>query len=165
MSLFTRRGFLTISATSVCSVIAGCSSDDKSSGGEGGAGDDKSSGGEGGAGGDGGESHTVEMTGELTFEPDTLMIAPGDTVVWENVSNANHTVTADDNIPPEAEYFASGVFKSEEAAREGYNSDQDGVVAPDETYEHTFAIEGTYQYYCIPHENHGMGGRVIVREE
>lgn len=152
MPRYSRRRLLAGGATSLGLFIAGCS------GGDGGTADG------GPTGETGGERHSVEMTGDLSFEPDGITIAPGDTVVWENVSNANHTVTAL-NIPAEAEYFASGGFDSEAAAREAYNSDREGVVAPDNTYEYTFTVEGGYRYYCIRHENHGMSGSVTVREE
>ena len=57
------------------------------------------------------------------------------------------------------EYFASGDFDSESAARDAY---PDGSIAGDETYEHTFDTAGEYQYFCIPHEQAGMKGTITV---
>jgi plastocyanin len=110
-----------------------------------------------------GETHTVDMTDGLVFDPAEITIAPGDTVVWENVGTVGHSVTAyEEEIPEDAEYFASGGFDSEDAARNGY-PDQ-GDVAGGESYEHTFEVPGTYEYFCIPHEMSGMIGEVVVEE-
>ena len=107
-------------------------------------------------------SHTVDMTDGLVFDPDELTIAPGDTVVWETVGTVGHSVTAyEDEIPGDAEYFASGGFDSEQAARNAY---PDGDVASGETFEHTFEVEGEYGYFCIPHESAGMVASLTVQE-
>jgi plastocyanin len=108
-------------------------------------------------------THTVDMTDGLVFDPDGLTIAPGDTVVWETVGSVGHSVTAyEDEIPEEAEYFASGGFDAEDAARNAYP--QEGDVASGETYEHTFEVEGEYGYFCIPHESAGMVASLTVQE-
>jgi len=107
------------------------------------------------------------MTDELVFAPDSITVAPGDTVVWENVGSIGHSVTAyEENIPAEAEYFASGGFESEDAARSAYSAgDSDsGDLGADATFEHTFPITGTYEYFCIPHESVEMLGAVEVVE-
>ncbi|WP_255151277.1 plastocyanin/azurin family copper-binding protein [Halorarius halobius] len=105
-------------------------------------------------------THTVDMTDGLVFDPDSIAIAPGDTVVWENVGTVGHSVTAyEDDIPDEAAYFASGGFDGESAARSGY---PEGDIPGGESYEHTFEVEGTYEYFCIPHESAGMLGTVEV---
>lgn len=31
------------------------------------------------------------------------------------------------------------------------------------TFEHTFEVKGTYDYFCIPHESIGMMGSMTVR--
>jgi len=113
--------------------------------------------------GGGGSSTTVDMTDGLKFEPSSITIPPGTTVVWENVGSVGHTVTAyEDEIPGDAEYFASGGFDGEQAARDGY-PDQ-GDIPGGESYEHTFDVTGTYEYFCIPHETAGMTGTVVVEE-
>lgn len=105
-------------------------------------------------------THTVDMTGDLTFEPDALTVSAGDTVVWENVSQTGHTVTAyADGIPAEADYFASGGFATEQAARSAY---PDGDIGGGATFEHTFSVPGTHEYFCVPHEGVGMTGTVEV---
>ena len=111
----------------------------------------------------GGRTHTVDMTDELVFDPEEITIAPGDTVVWDNVGAVGHSVTAyEDGIPSDAEYFASGGFASEQAARDGYPGE--GNILGGETYEYTFEVPGDYEYFCIPHEAVGMVGTVHVEE-
>lgn len=121
----------------------------------------ETTGGGGGGGGGGGTTHTVDMTDQLVFDPDSITIAPGDTVVWENVGSVGHSVTAyGDEIPGDAEYFASGGFDGEDAARNAY---PDGEVAGGESFEHTFEVEGEYGYFCIPHESVGMVASLTVQ--
>jgi plastocyanin len=105
---------------------------------------------------------TIDMTDDLVFDPDSISIAPGTTVVWENVGSIGHTVTAyQDQIPGDAPYFSSGGFDSEEAARNAY---PDGEVAGGESFEHTFDVLGDYSYFCIPHESAGMVAELTVEE-
>ena len=119
---------------------------------------------ESGSGSSGGTTHTVEMTDGLVFDPDSLTIAPGDTVEWPNVGHVGHSVTFyDDGIPEGATYFASGGFSSEEEARTGW-SNGEGNVAGGESVSHTFETTGTYEYFCIPHENAGMVAEIEVVE-
>ncbi|MFC7081048.1 plastocyanin/azurin family copper-binding protein [Halorussus caseinilyticus] len=107
-----------------------------------------------------GNQRTIDMTDGLVFDPEETTVAPGTTVVWENVGSVGHSVTAyEDEIPDEAQYFASGGFDSEEAARSAY---PDGDIAGGETYQHTLEVEGTYGYFCIPHETAGMVAELTV---
>ncbi len=103
---------------------------------------------------------TIEMTDSLVFDPDSVTVAPGTTVVWQNVGSIGHSVTAyEDEIPGEAAYFASGGFDNEQAARDAY---PEGDIGGGESFEHTFDVEGTYEYFCIPHESAGMVGSIEV---
>jgi halocyanin-like protein len=118
-------------------------------------------GGGGQQGGGGPYTRTVEMTDENVYVPESLEVLPGDTVVWENVGTAGHTITAyEDEIPEEADYWASGGFDSEEAARDGWQ--EKGLIEGGGSYEHTFETEGTHGYFCIPHETAGMVGEIVV---
>ena len=103
----------------------------------------------------------VGMTA-TAFEPRRLEVPVDTTVVWMNDSTRTHTVTAyEDAIPGGAEYFATGDFDGERAARDGF-IDGEGHLLPDQAYEHTFTVPGTYGYFCIPHERAGMVGTVVV---
>jgi plastocyanin len=111
-----------------------------------------------------GEGYDVGMTA-VAFDPPEVAIAPGESVVWRNTSSRGHTVTAyDDGIPEAADYFATGGFDSEQTAREAFRDDLGGVIDGGETFAHTFSVPGTYAYVCIPHEQAGMVGTVVVEE-
>lgn len=97
----------------------------------------------------------VEMTGEFTFAPATIEIALGDTVEWRNVSSVTHTATADPPLAVRPELV------SLPAGAAPFDS---GAVAPNATFRHTFTVAGRYDYICVPHQEFGMRGTVIVAE-
>ncbi|MDG5777166.1 plastocyanin/azurin family copper-binding protein [Haloarculaceae archaeon H-GB1-1] len=86
------------------------------------------------------------------FDPNGLLIESGTTVRFVN-SSGSHSTTAyhpdnDDTplrIPEDATAWDSGVYTNAE-----------------ETFEHTFDVEGVYDYYCTPHAMLGMVGRIVV---
>lgn len=96
---------------------------------------------------------TVGMTNMMSYTPDTVRVAVGETVRWENSSDVMHTVTADSDEALKA--------KSVELP-EGASPFNSGNLNPEDTFEHTFEVAGTYRYFCIPHEAAGMKGTVIV---
>ena len=105
--------------------------------------------------------HVVEMHA-VSFEPAEITVSAGDTVAWEFAEGEPHTVTAfEDDIPDDAEYWASGGFESEDAAREGWD-DGVGAIVDGESYVRTFETVGEHEYVCIPHEAAGMVGTVVV---
>lgn len=161
MSRLDRRQFLhrlgAAGAAALTTGLAGC-------GAQGGDGGGDSDGDDGGDDGDG--TSVVEMTDDLVYDPDSVTIEVGTTVVWENTGSVGHTVTAyEEEIPDDAEYFASGGFDSEQAARDSYavGDPASGDIAGGDSYEHTFDVAGTYEYFCVPHESAGMTGTVEVR--
>ncbi|MDS0280123.1 plastocyanin/azurin family copper-binding protein [Halomicroarcula sp. S1AR25-4] len=112
-------------------------------------------------GGSGPSGPTVTMTGDLRFDPAEVTIDPGQQVTWVNESGVPHTASAyEEAIPNEASYFASGGYESEQAVRQSTSAR--GFLERGETYSYTFDVTGTYQYFCLPHEESGMVGRVIV---
>ena len=109
------------------------------------------------------EDYDVGMA-DSAYEPAEVTVAVGDTVVWKNTSGRAHTVTAyDSGVPEGAEYFASGGFEDEGAARDAWKRGAGGIVSG-ETYEHTFETPGEYAYVCIPHERQAMTGTVVVEQ-
>jgi plastocyanin len=97
--------------------------------------------------------HVVEMTSTLSFYPSEVHITAGETVEWRNRSLFTHSVTddpskasdpADSSLPAGAKPFSA-------------------QVGPGEVYRHTFAVPGTYDYFCEPHEGLDMVGRVVVQ--
>ena len=109
---------------------------------------------------DGGSSGgtTVTLAEGQRFAPGTLEISAGTTVTFTNDSAEAHTVTAYDGAP---EYFASGGFESEDDARENL---ADALIGQEESYEVTFGEPGIYEYFCIPHEQQGMRGTIVVEQ-
>ena len=80
---------------------------------------------------------TVGMR-DYAFEPETITIAPGTTVTWAPTSGS-HTTTSE-----------SGLW------------DSGRRLAVGETFSYTFNTPGVYPYFCEPHLDRGMIGRVIV---
>ncbi len=72
------------------------------------------------------------------FTPATAGISVGDTVIWTNDSDHDHTVEADD-----------GSFDS-------------GKIKAGRTFEHRFTKAGTYAYSCALHPREK--GKIIVRK-
>jgi plastocyanin len=100
----------------------------------------------------------------VAFEPTTFTVEAGDDVVWYNNSARAHSVTAyGDALPADAAYFATGGYDTEAAAREAWEG-MNGALTSGQTYSHTFEVPGTYGYFCIPHEQAGMVGEIVVEE-
>jgi photosystem II stability/assembly factor-like uncharacterized protein len=81
------------------------------------------------------EIHDVSII-NMTFSPNSIQIAIGDTVRWTNLDSAPHTATA-----------TSGEWNS-------------GNMNLNDEYSHVFLIEEVDPYYCIYHSN--MTGSVTV---
>jgi len=90
-----------------------------------------------------------EETNEC-FIPNPVTIDIGETVTWENVDNAAHTITS--GSPTDG---PDGVF------------DSSLIMAPMggqvNTFSHTFDTAGTYDYFCMVHP--WMQGTVIVEDQ
>ncbi|MFC7077037.1 DUF5059 domain-containing protein [Haloarcula halophila] len=107
--------------------------------------------------------HVVGMQA-VAFDPEELTVNVGDTVAFEHAAGEAHNVVAyDDGIPEGADYWASGGFDSESAAREGWESGE-GAVQSGQSYVHTFETAGEHEYFCTPHEAAGMVGTIVVEE-
>ena len=94
--------------------------------------------------------------GKVYFDPIGIRVEPGDIVRWIQTSGY-HSVTAyhpeNDNhelrIPDNATPWDSGILMGQ-------------YPAPGSVFEHKFTAEGVYDYFCRPHEQAGMVGRIIV---
>jgi len=86
---------------------------------------------------------SVDVTSDFSFAPPSKTIAVGDTVDW-TWSDSGHTSTSNRNQP---ESWSSGL------------KDQGA------TFSHTFTHPGRYQYVCVPHEDIGMKGTIVVGED
>ncbi|MFC3957158.1 cupredoxin domain-containing protein [Halovivax cerinus] len=116
-----------------------------------------------------GDEYDVGMD-RNAFTPATVETRAGDPIVWKNTSGSVHTVTGyDGSFEGAAEYFASGGYDSESAARETWFDSQGGAIGTGDTFEHTIEVPGRYQYFCVPHELDGNGrarmvGTIVVTE-
>jgi plastocyanin len=85
----------------------------------------------------------VDVTSNFTFAPPSKTIAVGDTVDW-TWSDGGHTSTSNPSQP------------------ESWNSrlKDNGAI-----FSHTFTHPGRYQYVCVPHEDIGMKGTIVVGQD
>ena len=86
------------------------------------------------------------------YDPVGLHIKPGQTIRWINdmdvhsaaayhPKNAKHSL----RIPEQATPWDSGL-----------------MTTKGQRYDVTLTVEGVYDYFCLPHENDAMVGRIIV---
>jgi len=76
--------------------------------------------------------------GQYGFGPAAVRVDPGTTVTWKWVGGT-HNVVADD-----------GNYESEMSGEDGF------------TFSRTFDEEGVSKYYCMPHQQMGMKGAIVV---
>jgi plastocyanin len=101
------------------------------------------------------ETYIIKMgtdDGLLKFDPEVLVIHPGDTVKWVNNKLFPHNAVLDTSKVPN------------ELAIE--LSHKNLVFSPNESYITTFPEDippGEYPYYCQPHRGAGMVGKIIVQ--
>ena len=97
------------------------------------------------AAGAGAKEHKVEIT-ERKFKPAKIKVKKGDTVVWTNNGEGDHTVTSadDDKDKDDGESFDSG------------------KLAVGEQFKHKFEKAGKFEYVCDYHPR--MKGVVEVSD-
>lgn len=103
-----------------------------------------------------GTLYVVELR-DFYFDPAALFLREGDRVLWvlvEDQRGDGHSATAYHpvhdkrlRVPEGAEPWTSPLMKG-----------------PGETYERVFTVKGVHDYFCIPHEEVGMVGRLVVEE-
>jgi hypothetical protein len=74
------------------------------------------------------------------FDPANITVEPGTTVTWVQGGNNPHTTTSYDGL------WDSGMIEGGSGG----------------TFSFTFEEPGTYDYFCVPHEQLGMIGTVTV---
>lgn len=115
-------------------------------------------------GGDDEGEYDVGMTANA-FAPEEITVSAGESVVWRNTSARTHTVTAyEDAIPEAADYWATGGYDDETTARDAWWEERGGALENSDEFSRTFEEPGRYDYVCIPHEEGGMIGSVVVEE-
>lgn len=85
------------------------------------------------------------------FDPIGVHVPVGQHIRWRCAANV-HTTTA---------YHPRNMSHSLRIPEraEPWNS---GYLLPGQTFDVTLAVEGVYDYFCLPHEMAGMVGRIIV---
>jgi plastocyanin len=78
----------------------------------------------------------IEISG-FAFNPSTVTIPKGATVIWTNIDSAPHNILSDSGDEIKSDSFSKG-----------------------ETFAHTFSTPGTYDYHCGIHPS--MKGKIIV---
>jgi plastocyanin len=85
------------------------------------------------------EEVTVRMEDNF-FAPANITVEPGTTVTWVQSGDNPHTTTSYDGL------WDSGIIEGGSGG----------------TFSFTFEEPGTFEYFCIPHEEMGMIGSVTV---
>ncbi len=101
---------------------------------------------------------TVHMTNQLRFSPAELTIQKGQTVTWVNDSALPHSSTDDPAKNPVAKQFPQY-----SQVPDGATVWDSGLLQPGATFSHTFTVDGTYDYFCLPHILSGMRGTINVQ--
>ena len=86
-----------------------------------------------------GQEVTVGMEDNF-FDKADITVEPGTTVTWVQRGQYGHTTTSYDGL------WDSGLIEG----------------GSDGTYSYKFKEPGTYEYFCVPHEEMGMVGTVTV---
>lgn len=89
-------------------------------------------------------THHVSIIDSI-YIPEQLAIGVGDTVIWRNDDNTEHTVTSVDNDDAGGALFDSG------------------TIDPGSTYSLQFTAAGAYTYYCTLH-GRSLSGVILVAE-
>jgi plastocyanin len=109
---------------------------------------------QGGGAGGAADRNVIAMKNDNKYTPETLEVARGTTVTWDNVSAVQHTVTVDASKANDPSHVA---------LPPGVAPFDSGFIDPGKKWSHTFDTPGTYKYFCIPHESVGMIGTLIVK--
>jgi plastocyanin len=101
------------------------------------------------------QEHVIEIVEGNQFSPEEITIAPGDTVTWVNLTDQVHTSSADPEIANDPNYVQ---------LPDGAEPWHSGNIEPDGEYSVTLDVPGAYVYFCYPHQDAGMIGRIIVED-
>jgi plastocyanin len=94
----------------------------------------------------------VQMTNDHRFVPHRVTVMQGEAVLWQNISDSSHTVTAE-LVPSKAEKV--------NMLSENINFDS-GIIEPGREFRFVFTKLGTYRYFSKQDRESAMTGEVIV---
>lgn len=90
---------------------------------------------------------------KVWFDPIGVLVEPGQTLRWINEDAGNsHTSTA---YHPDNTGHPLRIPEGAAAWNSGY-------LLPKQSFELRITVPGVYDYYCVPHEEAGMVGRIVV---
>lgn len=95
----------------------------------------------------------IRMSDNMRFAPETSVITVGDTVVWINDGQMEHTTT---NVPGKAAVNEHNILPPNAGPWDS------GELAPRATFIHVFTTPGEYTYLCTLHEAAGMVAHLTV---
>lgn len=102
----------------------------------------------------GDDRYHVGMTTNQRFEPASLVIPLGGTVIWENTAQRVHWVTADQDDLEDAEELIQ--------LPENVWPWESGILYPGDTWALEFTVPGAYVYVDGYYYDRGMVGTIIV---
>ena len=91
-----------------------------------------------------GTHHSQVAMQDFHFTPDSLDVAVGDTVTWQNQGASQHTTTSGEVGAPDGKW------------------DSD-VLSSGGSFMHVFTAAGNYHYYCQIHGSMGMTGVISAK--
>jgi plastocyanin len=94
----------------------------------------------------------TERGESVWFDPIGLWVQPGATVRWI-VEHDVHTTTA---YHPKNDHHSLRIPEAAVPWDSGF------LTTKGAHFDVTFGVEGVYDYYCMPHEEAGMVGRIVV---
>ncbi len=86
------------------------------------------------------------------FDPVGLLIMPGQTVRW----------ILDDDVHATAAFHPKNAMHSLRIPESATPWDSGLMTTKGRYFDVTLTVEGVYDYFCLPHENDGMVGRIVV---
>ena len=96
--------------------------------------------------------NSTEDGSKVWYDPIGLLVQPGTTIRWMIMANV-HSVAA---YHPDNDRHSLRIPENAKP----WNSDF--LVNPGDHFEVTLTEPGVYDYFCTPHEQAGMVGRIIV---
>jgi plastocyanin len=89
---------------------------------------------------------------KVWYDPIGLLVEPGTTLRWIIIANVHAT----------ASYHPDNDQHSLRIPKKAKPWNSDFLVNPGDHFEVTLTVPGVYDYFCAPHEQAGMVGRIIV---
>ncbi len=97
--------------------------------------------------------HTVKITDTGHFDPGSVKIPVGDSIVWQNKDVLPHTATCDPSKVTQ---------QSDVQLPNGAQPWNSGTIQPGQTWSYQFNTRGTFVYFSIDDEQNNFIGTVVV---